>query len=135
MGMIKANLQEIRGGAVLAIVMNGHGAYESVTVYVPYQRREDATKWDSIFGPVDICYSWRSTYRMLDRKKSGFYTGIPLKGETFIVTDKEDALRQAEALYNRKGKVHLVYHPNAKERAQRAENDRLMREVLEARNK
>jgi hypothetical protein len=106
--MIKANLSEIRGGAVLAIVMDGHGAYESVTVFVPYQHSESASKHPSVFGDVDIIYSWRSTYKMLNRKDSAFYTGRPLRTtETFIVTDKEDALKQAESLFNNKKKIHL----------------------------
>lgn len=104
---IKANLAEIRGGAVLSVVMNGHGAYESVTVFVPFYKHESASKYPNVFGDVDIIYSWRATYKMLDRKKSGFYTGVPLKGETFTVTDKEDALKRAEALYNSKKKVFL----------------------------
>ncbi len=105
--MIKANLQEIRGSAVLAIVKNGHGAYESVTVFEPWHSSPSATRYDTVFGAVDICWSWRSTYKMLDRKKSGLWTGRPLKSETFIVTDKADAVKQAEALFNRRGKVFL----------------------------
>lgn len=105
--MIKANLEQLRGGAVLAIVMNGHGAYQSVTVFVSYTKHESATLIPSHFGNVDIIYSWRCTYKMLDNKRSGFHTGNPLKSETFIVTDKEDALNQAKALFNRKGKVFL----------------------------
>jgi hypothetical protein len=105
--MIKANLEQIRGGAVLAIVMDGHGAYESVTVFRPYRRTESATLYNTIFGEVDIAYSFRSTFKMLDRKRSGLYTGKALKGETFIVTDYEDACRQADAIYERKRKVWL----------------------------
>lgn len=105
--MIKANLQKIRGGAVLAVVKNGHGAYESVTVFAPYRKHEAATLYKTVFGDVDIVYSWRSTYKMLDRPNSGLYTGKALKNETFIVTDREDAEKMAEVLFNRRGKVFL----------------------------
>ena len=106
--MIKVNLEELRGGAILAIVMNGHGAYQSVTVFTPYDGSVNgATEYKSYFGPVDIVYSWRATYKMLERKNSGFWTGKPLKSETFVVTDKANAIKIADELFTRKTKVFL----------------------------
>lgn len=60
-----------------------------------------------VWGNVDIIYSWRATYLMLDRKKSGFWTGKPLKNETFTVMSQKDALERARELYEGKKKIFL----------------------------
>lgn len=97
-----ANIQVLAGDqSVLAIVRDADGGIESVTVFVPYSAyRKCPTRWDSHWGPVDIWYSWKSTYLMLDRLESGFVTGMPLPTESFTVLDRVEALKQAEAMYN-----------------------------------
>lgn len=112
------NLRDLLKGknkALLTIVMDGHGAYESVTVWIVSQLHKmtadeayktGASCFETVFGGLDIIYSWRSTYLMMDRKKgkgrtSGLYTGVPLKSETFIVTSKSEALKMAKKLLKR----------------------------------
>lgn len=94
--------------AVLAIRKNGHGAYQSVTVFVPYDPRpESASKFSTIFGDLDIVYSWRSTYIMLDDKGSGLHTGTPRKSEQFFILKRSKAIKIAESLYANRGKQFL----------------------------
>lgn len=58
-----------------------------------------AAKWDSAFGPVDITYSYGSTYKTLIRKRSGFYTGKALKGECWrIFQTRKEAMQRAEEI-------------------------------------
>ena len=87
--------------SVLAIVRDADGCIESVTVFVPFSAdRNCPTRCDSHWGPVDIWYSWKSTYLMLDRPESGFRTGVALPTESFAVLDRVAALKHAKALYN-----------------------------------
>ncbi len=101
--------------SVLAVVRNVRGGIESVTVFVPYSKTRPswaksyewyASRYESHFGPVDIAYSWRSTYLMLGRMQSGFHTGVPLPNEQFSVMSRVDAIKQAENLFKENyGKV------------------------------
>lgn len=105
--MIKVDLNSI-DAVVLVIVKNSNGSYESVTIFSKYIHVTSSdTPYKSHFGIVDIVYSFRSTYKMLNRSNSGFYTGIPLKNETFLVTSYNEAHKIAEEIYKKKKKVHL----------------------------
>jgi hypothetical protein len=113
---LKRNLAQTlpKGQAILAIVKDG-GAYESVTVFVPYDpARESASKYSGHIGDVDIIYSWRSTYLMLKRKRSGFHTGKTLKSEKFIVMSEKTAYEIAKALYDNRAKHFLEDHRRLK---------------------
>lgn len=97
----------IEDPAVLAVVKNGD-EIESVTVFYPYSEEKPkwwrnnewyASRFHSIYGDVDICYSWRASYKMMDRIDSGFHTGTPLPGELFAVMSRKQAISEAEKIY------------------------------------
>ena len=97
--MIKTNQ------ALLVIIKDGNGEQTQLLTHDYRVRKDSATKWYSHYGTLDIAYSWRASYLMLEREDSGFYTGVPLSTETFIVTNPEDAYAQARAIYQKNHKV------------------------------
>lgn len=85
---------------LLFVVRDRYGKLESVTVYAPWVKSESSPRPDvSKFGNLDIIYSCGSTYKHLDRPKSGFYTGRPLAREMFLHLTKRDAVTMAEIYY------------------------------------
>lgn len=84
---------------LLAIVRQ-RGKIESVTIFRTWRNEPNATRpIESFCGALDIEYSYSSTYKMLDRPKSGLRTGIPLKGETFEILSFAEARAKAQEIY------------------------------------
>lgn len=94
--------------ALLVVVHDPEGVLESGTVFVPYRKDPPpgasaewyASLYVTAWGQADISYSYLGTYKLIERKSSGLYTGVPLAGEYFERFDhRQEAVDAFKPLY------------------------------------
>ena len=96
--------------AILSVVKDKRGKIESVTVYRAWRKQEDACQpIKSFCGDLDIHYSYGSTYKQLDRPKSGLVTAVPLKGERLVITSLAEAVKEANTIYRKDFPARQMY--------------------------
>ncbi len=96
-----SELTELVLPAVLMVVKTTKGTIESVTVFGDKRFTGEGGTYRSSFGDVGILRSYGATFKMLDRKDSGLYTGKPLAGETISLTTLKAARLEFERIYKR----------------------------------
>ena len=91
--------------AILIEVRTG-GKVESLTIFISSRYvRDPGRGYQTPMGSVDIAYSYGASYKMLDRKDSGLYTGTPLAGEKITFTTYQAAYDKVKAIYRKSRKA------------------------------